>query len=631
MKQIKLIIMTGALALASCNNYLDVIPDNVATIDHAFTMRSEAEKYLFTCYSYLPSEGDPQWNPAFVAGDEFWQFYPVTNFNENSLQIARGNQNIVDPYLNYWDGLQGGKPLFTAIRDCNIFLENIDNVIDLEPYMKVRWVAEVKFLKAYYHFWLLRMYGPVPIIRENLPISSSAEEVKVIRQPVDSVVNYIVTLLDEAAVDLPAVVPDLTSELGRVTSLAALSIKARVLTLAASPLFNGNSDFANFSNPDGTSLFSAAGDPEKWQRAAEACREAIEACHAAGKKLYYFPSTLYDISETTRIKMNIRNSIGERWNEELIWGSSNSTANFIQRLCMARIDPSRLINEQALGQLAPTMRMAELFYSENGVPISEDKTWEYANRYELRTATAEDKYNLKEGYETVALHFDREPRFYADLAFDGAIWYGQGKYDDDDPWHVEAKMDQTSARKGVGRYSITGYFAKKLVNWNFIIQDGQSLSIEEYPWPIMRLADLYLLYAEALNEVNGPGAEVYSWLNLVRERAGLKSVEESWSTWSKQPDKYTTKEGLREIIHRERLIEMAFEGHRYWDLRRWKKAADAFDDPVIGWDVEKADAESYYQPRVLFKQTFRAPRDYFWPIREHNTVVNRKLLQSQGW
>ncbi|TCS90270.1 putative outer membrane starch-binding protein [Anseongella ginsenosidimutans] len=624
--------MTGALAiLASCNNYLDVIPDNVATIDNAFTMRSEAEKYLFTCYSYLPAEGDPQWNPAFVAGDEFWQFYPVTNFNSNSLQIARGNQNIVDPYLNYWDGLQGGQPLFTALRDCNIFLENVDNVIDLEPYMKVRWVAEVKFLKAYYHFWLLRMYGPVPIIHENLPISSSVEEVKVSRQPVDSVVNYIVGLLDEAAADLPVVVPDQTSELGRVTRLAALGIKARVLMLAASPLFNGNADFANFANPDGTMLFSASSDPEKWKRAAEACREAIEACHAAGKELYYFPSTLYDISETTKVKMNIRNSIGERWNEELVWGSSNSTGNYIQRLAMARIDPSRLINEQALGQLAPTMRMAELFYSENGVPISEDKTWDYANRYALKIASSEDRFNLKEGYETVALHFDREPRFYADLAFDGAIWYGQGKYDDTQPWHVEAKMDQTSARKGVGRYSITGYFPKKLVNWNFIIQDAQDLSIEEYPWPIMRLADLYLLYAEALNESAGPGAEVYQWLNLVRERAGLKTVEESWSTYSRQPDKYTSREGLREIIHQERMIEMAFEGHRYWDLRRWKKADDAFNGPVLGWDVEKADAESYYRPRVLFKQTFRAPRDYFWPIREQNTVVNRKLVQSLGW
>lgn len=632
MKQIKIFLIAGGLAcLTSCSNYLDVIPDNVATIDNAFTMRSEAEKYLFTCYSYLPREGDPQWNPAFVAGDEFWQFYPITNFSDESVQIARGNQNIVDPFLNYWDGLRGGQPLFTGLRDCNIFLENVDKVIDLEPYMKVRWIAEVKFLKAYYHFWLLRMYGPIPLIRENLPISSSVEEVKVSRQPVDTVVNYIVSLLDEAAADLPTEVPDQTSELGRVTKLAALGIKARVLALAASPLFNGNTDFAGFANRDGTPLFSMDADPAKWERAAEACREAIEACHAAGLELYEFSPSLYDISDTTRIKMSIRNSIGEKWNQELVWGSTITTTDFLQRLSMARIDPARLINEQALGQLAPTLKMAELFYSNNGVPITEDKTWNYANRYALKTATAANKYNLKEGYETVALHFDREPRFYADLGFDGAIWYGQGKYDDDDPWHVEAKMGQTSARKGVGRYSITGYFPKKLVNWDFIIQDAQALSIENYPWPVMRLADLYLLYAEARNEAAGPSAEVYEYLNMVRARAGLKTVEESWTTYSRTPDKYTTKDGLREIIHRERTIEMAFEGHRYWDLRRWKEAADELNGTVLGWDVEQEDASTYYRQRVLYNQTFQAPRDYFWPIRENNVVVNRNLIQGLGW
>src|SRR5690606_17936083 len=156
-----------------------------------------------------------------------------------------------------------------------------------------------------------------------------------------------------------------------------------------------------------------------------------------------------------------------------------------------------------------------------------------------------------------------------------------------------------------------------------IIQDGQDLSVEEYPWPIMRLADLYLLYAEGLNELNGPGPYVSSGLNLVRQRPGWTAVEDSWRTRPRRPDKYTTQEGLREISHRERLIELAFEGHRYCDLRGWKQAADAFNGPVLGWDVEQTEAARYYRPRVLFKQVFRAPRDYFWPIRAHNIVVNR--------
>lgn len=632
MKWISICLITGWLAcLCACKNYLNVVPDNIATIDNAFTMRAEAEKYLFTCYSYLPAEGNPEINPAFMAGDEYWMFYPVTNFNDIGWQIARGNQNIVNPRLDYWNGENGGKPLYEGLRDCNIFLENIDKVIDLEPFMKTRWVAEVKFLKAYFHFWLLRMYGPVPIIEKNLPISSSAEEVKVIRQPVEKVAAYIVQLLDEAAKDLPPVIQNETSELGRITQPIALAIKARVLLTMASPLFNGNPDYAHLQHEDGTPLFNPTYNAELWANTAKACKEAIDACHSAGIKLYHFNNAFYDLSDTIKTQMSIRNSIGEKWSSELVWGSTNSRAGTIQRTAMPRLDPSRIINEQTLGQLAPTMKMAELFYTDKGVPINEDRTWNYASRYSLRTATADDRYYIKEGYQTAALHFDREPRFYADLAFDGAIWYGQGRYEDDDTWHVECKKGQTSSRKGAGRYSITGYFSKKLVNWNFIIQDGQNLSVEEYPWPVVRLADLYLMYAEALNEANGPGQEVYRWINEVRTRAGLGSVEESWAKYSNQPGKYTTKEGLRSIIHRERMIELAFEGHRFWDLRRWKEAARAVNGPVRGWDVEQEEAAAYYREKTLFNQSFIAPRDYFWPLKENDLVVNRKLVQNPGW
>src|SRR6202008_3121426 len=99
------------------------------------------------------------------------------------------------------------------------------------------------------------------------------------------------------------------------------------------------------------------------------------------------------------------------------------------------------------------------------------------------------------------------------------------------------------------------------------------------------LADLYLMYAEALNEVKGYSTEDTHWINLVRERASLPTVEESWTNYSTDPSKYTTKEGLREIIQQERAIELMFEGHRYWDLKRWKKAHVALNQPIKAWDI----------------------------------------------
>src|SRR5215207_2678761 len=196
-----LLLVTG-----SCKKYLDVVPDQVGTIDNAFTQRSTAEKFLFTCYAYMPRHGSMADNPAFNAGDEVWYMDPIRDVDADFWNIARGMQNTGNPLGSFWTGKNQGIKLFTALRDCNIFLANIDNVRDMEAIERERWKAEVTFLKAYFHFYLVRMYGPVPIIRENLQVGSTPEEVQVTREPVDSCFSYIVQLLDEAAANdaLPA-------------------------------------------------------------------------------------------------------------------------------------------------------------------------------------------------------------------------------------------------------------------------------------------------------------------------------------------------------------------------------------------------------------------------------------------
>jgi hypothetical protein len=152
-----------------------------------------------------------------------------------------------------------------------------------------------------------------------------------------------------------------------------------------------------------------------------------------------------------------------------------------------------------------------------------------------------------------------------------------------------------------------------------------------YAWPEMRLADLYLLYAEALNEANGPGAEVYNYVNKVRTRAGLGSVESSWANFSTNPSKYTSKEGMRSIIQQERGIELSFEGHRYWDMLRWKTASQEINGNVKGWDRSQSDPALYYRPITFFTQRFQAPRDYLWPIKEDDLLNNQNLVQNPGW
>ncbi len=626
-----------------CKRYLDVTPDSIGTIDYAFRMRSEAEKYLFTCYNNLPSFGTTSSDPGFFTGDEFATPYPSSQYFDIGLnRIARGEQNIVNPHGDFWEGRRGGgKPYFQALRECNIFLENVDKVPDLSDFEKKRWVAEVKFLKAYYHFFLLRMYGPIPIIKESLPVSASIEEVRVSREPVDSVVSYITTLLDEAVPGLPEKIFNEASELGRITKPIALSIKAQILVTAASPQFNGNPDYATFKNKDGVELFNSSFSEEKWKIAAAACKDAIDAAHAVGAALYYYtPISGESMTDSTKITMNIRAGISDKWNPEIIWGATNSMAGTTQALAQARLtsgDPSNIpsppsTNESIRSMLAPPLHIAEMFYSSNGVPIEEDKQYDYLNRLTaIRTSTEEYRYYIRKDYETVQLNFDREPRFYASLGFDGGIWYGQGLYNDSRTWFIEGKSGQRGARLGASLYSITGYWPKKIVNYkNDFGSNSTGYNTIAYPWPVIRLAEMYLLYAESLNEQGGPAPEVYHWIDLVRKRAGLKGVQESWSHFSKSPAKPNSKDGLRDIIQKEQMIETVFEGKRLWSLRRWKKADTYLNIPIRGWDLQQKDAENYYRVRQIFNPVFTS-KDYLWPIAENSIIVNPKLVQNPGW
>lgn len=630
--------------LFGCNSYLDIVPDNIATVEIAFNTRASAQKYLATIYSYIPEQANPVQNFAMVAGDEIW-YYGEKDFymnNETSLRLAKGMQNSIDPYLNFWEGKRGAYNLFVSLRDCNIFLENLRDIPGLDLNEKNRWIAEAKTLKAYYHFLLMQMYGPIPIVDKNVSVDASSAETHVERKTVDEVVNYIVSLLDEAikSGDLPDKIRFIHTENGRLTLPAAKAIKAKVLMLAASPLFNGNNDFIGFLNKEGKNLINPTYDAAKWVAAKDACLDAIQTAEAAGHGLYSFTDLLPigAISPIVREELTLRATITDRYNKETIFGVGPNWTTALQEWCQPRWtgDHSAEFGSTKKSH-APTLNMVEDFYSVNGVPINEDKTWDYANRYslvEVKDGMADDhKYYLQNYYTTAKLHTYREPRFYAYVGFDGGKWFSMETTNTEDIPFLNAKAGQTSGKSGTEIYSITGYFTKKLVNYENIIT-RTTRTIEAYTFPIIRLSDLYLMYAEALNEVkNVPDAEVYEYIQRVRTKAGLDKGSDLVSTWaqfSKQADKPKSKEGMREIIQRERMIELAFEGHRYWDLRRWKLAGDYFNRPIRGWNIYAADTKGFYQVKNIYYRDFLT-KDYLWPISQNEMLRNPNLIQSMGW
>ena len=148
--------MVLAMTTMSCKKYLDVTPENVGTIDYAFRNRNEAENYLFSCYATLQQFQYPQQNAGFTTSGEV--IFPNNLTDNQSIEptgfnLVRGTQGAANPGLNFWDGENGGQAIFRALRRCNTMLENIDKPIDLTPGEKARWISEVKFLKAYYHFY----------------------------------------------------------------------------------------------------------------------------------------------------------------------------------------------------------------------------------------------------------------------------------------------------------------------------------------------------------------------------------------------------------------------------------------------------------------------------------------------
>ncbi|MDR2471970.1 MAG: RagB/SusD family nutrient uptake outer membrane protein, partial [Tannerella sp.] len=500
-------------ALSNCADYLDIVPDQTPTIEDAFTDRVHAQRFLATLYSYMPRIGSIPDDPGILTSDE-WVIVESA-YDEANMGYYRGNrikhgtQNVSAPHFNFWNGENNGRGVFIALRECNIFLENIHLVgPDLYENERAQWIAEAKFFKAYYHFYLMRLYGPIPLIKENLPPSASVDLVKIYREPVDDVIDYICQLCDEAIPDLPLSITNIATEYGRITRPIAATLKAQALVWGASPLFNGNSEYNTVVDNRGIHLFSATEDPTKWTKAAQAAKAAIDICNEAGiNHLFVFNDARFVLSDTTRRLQSLRGAATIKWNDELIWGNPVNTTEALQSHTLPVLKAEDRLGTGPSSDLAPSLTVAEQFYSNNGVPINEDKYYNYSARFDTTTVGDDHYYYIPKGIVTAKLNTYREPRFYANLGFDGGYWYGNGRIKDvgmgtdaETPHIIKMKGGEVSGQNSNIRYSITGYFAKKGTNFETACSSTGAITRTRFTFPIMRLADLYLMYAEALNE-----------------------------------------------------------------------------------------------------------------------------------
>lgn len=641
-----------ATFVISCN-YLDVVPDNIPTLDDAFANRYTAEQYLATCYWGLPKAAGWDQNPAFLGSMEM-----IMNSNfrtSGGMRHALGEDNPTSPVINYWGSTATTiRSLYAGIRECNTFLDNIERVQDLKSDERDRMIAEVKTIKAWMHFYLITYYGPICLLKESTPINTSTTGIRVYREKIDDCFNYVLELLNEViAIDaLPDRITNRTTELGRFTQAVPYALKARVLTYWASDLFNGNTDYNSFKNHLGEPFFNQVKDVSRWTIAAEACKEAIEVCKANDIRLYQ-PSDYMQtkpMSDTTLLINTLRSAVSDQQNTnvELIYGNTSyPSGSNVQRHCLPRFEAGSAAN--ATSRLAVPLHIVDLFYSSNGLPLEDDQSWsendKYNNRFQtLRVGDESHRYVIQLGEITSQINFDRELRFYAALGFDRGKWYGNHynnePNNDAEAMFPMARYSEFSNRVANNEYNATGYWAKKLVNLNTRWRDANELTYLSFPYPDMRFADLLLLAAETINEAtpgedNAPAnPEVYTYINMIRERAGLEGLVESYQKYAvaDKKNKPATKGGMREIIRRERKVELSLEGQDYWDRKRWRTAHLELNRNIEGWNVTAEDTSpsAYYMPTTIYTQRFTL-RDYFAPIPESDLVNNPQLVQNPGW
>lgn len=603
------------LGFSSCN-YLDIVPDDKPTLEDAFKNENEAQKALHGLYAAIPDFFFFQDSPIFVGTDELITSKPGATQWYAYKSIIYEEYSVNNPWFNYWSNKSARHTydFYASIRKCYQFLNNLEKVPNLSEHNRKVWTGEAQFLIAYYHTMLMQFYGPVVLVDQEYPTDLPEDELLVTRSTYDESVDFVVSLLDRAAENLPARVE--LQDYGKVTRVVAKSLKSRLLLYAASPLFNGNSEFySNFTNPDGTHLISQDYDAEKWNRARTAALEAIQDAEAQGAKLFN-KIDAPGASAFDRAVNDYRYAFVEKFNSEVIWGLTPSGGvGHNQRYMIPKVTSSG--NARPLGNVAPTMTLVSQYYTKNGLPLDVDPS---TKNKDLWVYSAENN--------TALVNLDREPRFYASIGYDG------GKYDFGGmSIMIDAMAGQPQGYEaGLEYYSSSGYFSKKWVHPSTSYNAATNqFNYVRYAFPEFRLAELYLNFIEADFEYKKQlSGEAEAYWNQIRKRAGIPTLAESWSIVGGKP----VGDQLREAIHKERSIELSMETKRFFDLRRWKKAHIELTKTQYAWNVYGKTKDEFYQ-RVQMdesgKRGFTSPRNYLHPIHIQDINTNKNLTQNPGW
>lgn len=569
------------LVVGSCNtDFLNVTPPERLSEVSVWNDPVLVEAFVNEIYRGLNHGIRELMIGSFTDESQFIHNYGSTQIVQSNItpsDIGSWTRGDVDEFR--WVGL------YQRIRHINMVLDNIDKVPFANEAWRSRLKGEVHFLNAYFYMNLVRLHGGVPLIKETYKLDA---DFAVNRNTLEECVKYIVDESNLAASLLP--VSHTGANLGRATKGAALSIKARMLLYAASDLYNNTSWAQGYAKPELISMSTSISRAVRWQAAKDAAKAVIDI------GIYQLQDTNNPIKDYTDVFLtkNSREAIFSRY--------------FLK---------SRGWEESALPGLA---NGPNGYHNWGGnTPVQE-----LVDDYEMTDGSKFDWNNPVHASQPYA---NRDPRFSASILYDQAIWRPRPSdaVSIDPVGKIIIRTVQTATgpiygldtRKGPiedwnGGYS--GYYMRKFIDPNVVHEFAAAGGNQEAPWHYFRLAEMYLNYAEACIGL-GQEPEARSYMNMLRQRAGMPDITESGAALV---DKYRN----------ERRIELVFEQHRYFDVRRWMIAPTVLGRNINGIVINQPLDGPVTYARLKLQDRAWNNKMYFLPIVQDELNKNKNLVQN---
>ncbi len=541
----------------SCKSDLETEPIELQTLDQVFDKRDSAgvnaNRFLADCYRFLPSTGNRVGGDYLdAATDDAVSSNPT---NTSVQQLATGSYTSDSYQDNLW------ATCYQGIRRTTIFITNIDNVplkgqLDNGTSFNKVWKAEARFLRAMFYFELVKRYGGVPLLGDK--VYQLNDDIELPRNTFDECVSFIVQECDVIR-DSLRIDPMNLQFFGRPTNAAAMALKSRLLLYAASPLFNGgNIDAGNVLT--GYTDFSS----NRWQAAENAAKAIIDL------GLYKLEPNFAEVF-TTR---NMERIFSKQGDNNTSVENNNGPIGY-----------SAGVNN---GRTSATQELVDAFGMSNGLDISDPSS----------------------GYDANNPYTGRDPRFYATIFYNGAMWLNRP---------VQTFEGGADKPGGSVQQTKTSYYVRKFMG-NF--ETATNYSNVNHDFILFRYAETLLNYAEARNErLGSPDASVYQAVEEIRKRAGLTPFELPTSLSQQQ---------MRVVIQQERRKEMAFEEQRFYDVRRWKTAEVDFNKDLHAAIIYQTGTGTIRQTAPILKMKFEK-KMYLAPIPFTEVIKNPQMVQNPGW